>query len=492
MRQSKSIVALVRDNSLPFNYDNTDEIRDLASVSTDKIEKMIERAVRLADINIKRIIEDIPSRPTKIVIKPNVTAEAYPEDLSTTDPRVVLALCRWLRRTVPKKARIYIADNSAFGEATGTRKAMETSMIAAAQDYVDGVELWPLDETAFSEIVPVAVSNPLTMPEELAFKRIFDADYLINVPKMKVLIDYVVSLGLKNWQGIIRCGERWMGEKQTLGLQVKLDQQAYHRADMAAKIADLYKVKRPDLTILDGIWALEGQGPWAGERKIMNLIMASTDTVALDATACRCMGIDPYNEVSHIRTAYHAEIGNVHESEIEVRFEDLGGENQVLPELEDVQNSSIRKVRKHFKRASPDPVGLIENVHLHVGGTCIGCLANIRGGLDNLIFEKFPFHRLEAPVHIIAGLDVYIPSRLDGFVILVGDCTAIRPTRAVKEDGTQDNSPMVDEWGNLILSTAEKVSQACKDTDAHIIYYWGCAPVTIFGELVTIMNDLLR
>jgi uncharacterized protein (DUF362 family) len=55
---------------------------------------------------------------------------------------------------------------------------------------------------------------------------------------------------------------------------------------------------------------MEGSGPIDGTPVKMNLIIAGTDTVAADATACRIMGIDPH-EIKHIRRAYEKGLGNI-------------------------------------------------------------------------------------------------------------------------------------------------------------------------------------
>ena len=49
-----------------------------------------------------------------------------------------------------------------------------------------------------------------------------------------------------------------------------------------------------------GVYAQEGEGPVGGNAIKMDLIIASRDVVAADATACRIMGINPY-EIQHIK-----------------------------------------------------------------------------------------------------------------------------------------------------------------------------------------------
>jgi len=58
-------------------------------------------------------------------------------------------------------------------------------------------------------------------------------------------------------------------------------------------LVEIYGRIRPALTIVDGILAMEGNGPNAGDPVAMNVILASADPVALDATFARMVNLDP-------------------------------------------------------------------------------------------------------------------------------------------------------------------------------------------------------
>lgn len=53
------------------------------------------------------------------------------------------------------------------------------------------------------------------------------------------------------------------------------------------------------LTVIDGFVGMEGRGPVGGKPIQMDLIIAGTDPVATDSTACRIMGIDPHEIRMH-------------------------------------------------------------------------------------------------------------------------------------------------------------------------------------------------
>ena len=89
----------------------------------------------------------------------------------------------------------------------------------------------------------------------------------------------------------------------------------YHLKGISKVIVDINTVLKPTLTVVDGFVGMEGAGPVDGEPVQMNLIIAGTDTVATDATACRVMGIDPY-EIKHIRRAHEKGLGNIDDIQV--------------------------------------------------------------------------------------------------------------------------------------------------------------------------------
>lgn len=84
----------------------------------------------------------------------------------------------------------------------------------------------------------------------------------------------------------------------------------YHAKGMSDVIVDINTVLKPTLTVIDGFVAMDGKGPTDGTPVKMNLIIAGTDVVATDATACRIMGFNPH-EVKHIRRASEKGLGSI-------------------------------------------------------------------------------------------------------------------------------------------------------------------------------------
>ncbi len=133
---------------------------------------------------------------------------------------------------------------------------------------------------------------------------------------------------------------------------------------------------KPHLIVVDGLIAMEGDGPIAGTPVGLNLLMAGTDAVAVDTVAAGIMDIDP-SEVLSLCLAQSMGYGVWDEREIKI----LG--------------RSIQEVRRPFKRACA-PLELdCEKIRFLDGEACNACRNGLRIALDRLraagvSFDKLP------------------------------------------------------------------------------------------------------
>lgn len=445
-------VAIVKDDSLPASISS---IRRFGKKTDETILNKIELMIRDSLTRVLGDLEELIKPRIKITVKPNVTGPRNPEEVTTTDPRVVQALCRLLKKVEPTVV-INVVDNPSLAHSgvpglSAENAFMKTGIYdAATEGGADNVSLnidVPGHSDSRTEVVKI--DNPFVIDRVEIFKSILDADLIFNIPKMKTVIDELVSLGLKNWQGVLpTCRLMLSTDKTHMGRQndLKGQQQAFHRADNPLKILDVYKAlvqsEKRIITLVDAIWGMQGQGPWIGKPVKMDVIIAGTNCVAVDATTSRCMGIEPV-EVNLIRCAHSHEMGSMAEGDIEILGE------------------SIPNVREFFERPSWNPIGLSNKVHIHAGGSCIGCLAHIRGALDSLVREEeqgnFSFNQMD-DIHIVTGVDVSevaLKQIKRGRTYLVGDCCALK--------GLQGESSVRERVENYI----DKDYKYCK----------GCAPV---------------
>jgi hypothetical protein len=81
-------------------------------------------------------------------------------------------------------------------------------------------------------------------------------------------------------------------------------------------LADLLGICKPTIHIMDGIVGTEGRGPTNGIPRRMDVILGSTDPVALDATAMRLIGLEP-NTSRHVVLSSERGFGNIEETSID-------------------------------------------------------------------------------------------------------------------------------------------------------------------------------
>jgi uncharacterized protein (DUF362 family)/Pyruvate/2-oxoacid:ferredoxin oxidoreductase delta subunit len=165
-----------------------------------------------------------------------------------------------------------------------------------------GVNLINLKECGFREIpcrgrlLTRAYLSPLVL----------DCDFLINLPKLKTHSFTSFTGAIKNMYGIIPHGFRCRLHRE------------YPKSDIFAQmLVDIYACAIPNLNIMDGILAMEGEGPSAGSPKEIGIILASLDGVALDAVASTIIGLDP-NHIPMIEDAGQRGLGKARMEDIEI------------------------------------------------------------------------------------------------------------------------------------------------------------------------------
>jgi len=141
-----------------------------------------------------------------------------------------------------------------------------------------GVRLTNFKETGFVEIV----CGGHFLEKVYLSKISLDADVIINLPKLKTHSLCVFTGGVKNMYGTI-----------PIGLRKKFHAEYIRNENFSQVLTDIFSVVRPQLTIMDGIIAMEGEGPAAGKLRRLGVILASQDTVAVDAVVAKIIGVNP-------------------------------------------------------------------------------------------------------------------------------------------------------------------------------------------------------
>lgn len=206
----------------------------------------------------------------KILIKPNWLSADPPEKCVTTHPAVFKAVSEVLQSAGVK---LSYGDSPAFHSPETAAKRTGISAIAdelkiPLADFKSGKEVH-FNEGHQNKKFTIA-------------NAVLENDGVISLPKMKTHGFQRVTGAIKNQFGCIPGALK--GE-----FHVKVPD-AYEFAKM---LIDLNSYIHPRLYIMDGILAMEGNGPKGGTPKKMNVLLFSTDPIALDATECRLMNLDP-------------------------------------------------------------------------------------------------------------------------------------------------------------------------------------------------------
>jgi len=130
---------------------------------------------------------------------------------------------------------------------------------------------------------------------------------VVNVPVLKTHRATLLSACLKN-----------VG----VGCATREEKKRLHRLGIDGGIVDVYSLVKPRFNVVDCIVALEGDGPNLppGKAKSLDLVIAGSDGVAVDAVCSAVMGINP-KKVRHLEMAHEQGLGNWDLSNIEIRGE---------------------------------------------------------------------------------------------------------------------------------------------------------------------------
>ena len=154
--------------------------------------------------------------------------------------------------------------------------------------------------------------NGLLLKEIYLSRAALEADVIVNLPKLKTHSLTVFTGGIKNMYGTIPGS-----------LRRKLHGEYPDSEDFSRMLTDIFSVIRPQLTLMDGIVAMQGEGPSAGSIRKLGVILASRDAVAVDSVATEIIGMDPM-DIATTRYAHERGLGVGSPDSIEVVGESIG------------------------------------------------------------------------------------------------------------------------------------------------------------------------
>ena len=225
---------------------------------------------------IKAVKELSIEKGSTVAIKPNLSIQ---KRKACTDLELLTHFVEYLKEFSPSE--ILIVESDTYKRSIWKTyeyfnfRSLDVGLINVSEEPSSTV--WP-ENTSFFK----AFSYPVL------FKKV---DCMISFAKLKTHILTVYTGVLKNQYGLLPYP----------------DKRVFHRY-LDKVIVDLNVIFPCNFYLLDGVFAMHGQGPLDGDLIELNLLFSGTDPVAVDHCACTAVGIDP-DAVSHVVLAEKSGLG---------------------------------------------------------------------------------------------------------------------------------------------------------------------------------------
>ena len=281
-----------RDHRLPRQTSDS-QWPQLTVVQGGEPRALVQRA--LEDLGgIRRFV----SRQDVVVLKPNIAWDRTPEQAANTNPEVVAEMVRQCWQAGAK--RVIVTDVSC----NEPRRCFQRSGIQAAA-RAEGAEVILPDPELYREVDLGGV----VLKSWPVFTPFLEADKIFNLPIAKHHGLVGVTLGMKNWYGILG------GQRNRLHQQI-------HQS-----LADLANFMLPTVTLLDCYRILLRNGPTGGNLEDVALkktMVAGTDPVAIDAYVAKAYwNLDP-EHLPYLEMAAARGLGTVDFEKLMVKVSQLG------------------------------------------------------------------------------------------------------------------------------------------------------------------------
>ena len=261
-------------------------------------------------------IERFVKKGDKVLIKPNFVMKKSPDDAATTHPDFLNAVICAVEEA---GGIVTIAESPGGPYNEQMLKAIYTS--CGAYEAVKGTNAVLNFDTSFTE---VSYPEGHTIKSMAIINPVLEADVIISLPKLKTHAMTSYTGAVKNLFGVIP--GTYKAE-----MHFRLDE----RKAFCSMLVDLYECVKPTLSIMDGIWAMEGNGPTSGQKRHVGLVMASANGHALDLAACKIIDYTP-KEVDTVYEAINRGLCTENADNIEILGENI--EKLIIKDFEKPQS----------------------------------------------------------------------------------------------------------------------------------------------------------
>jgi uncharacterized protein (DUF362 family) len=237
-----------------------------------------------------------------ILLKPNLVEPRQDSPHVNTHPALIRAAVEVFRRWDAREVRVgegqgHCRDSDFVLEQSGLGRILN-------EDQIEYVDLNHDEVYEVSNRGGYMKVDRLWLPASLQ-----RADVVVSMPKLKTHHVAGATLSMKNLFGVMP------------GICYGWPKNVLHFAGIHQSILDIAAAVRPQLAIVDGIVGMEGDGPIMGTPRACGRLILGTSLPAVDATAARLMGIDPWR-IPYLAAA-SGRLGPIRECHIEQRGEPI-------------------------------------------------------------------------------------------------------------------------------------------------------------------------
>jgi len=252
----------------------------------------VQKASNASKESVSRLLDmigpiDIRSDQS-IIVKPNICYHRDSNGTIVTDLKLIERILEWLKERTDRVA-VAESDNRS-GSADHRAERIGLTTLLRRLDIAfrnlskeENLHTRKVGKTEFH--IP---------------KLVTEADYIVNLPKLKTCAGMTVTLSLKN----------------AFGLLADRNKPSMHRS-LDKILLEINTSIRRQLIFVDGLVGMEGNGPLLGQPVNMGIFLAGTQPVSVDATSSRIMGFDP-SQIGHIRSCSEGGLGELDAERINV------------------------------------------------------------------------------------------------------------------------------------------------------------------------------
>jgi uncharacterized protein (DUF362 family)/Pyruvate/2-oxoacid:ferredoxin oxidoreductase delta subunit len=222
-------------------------------------------------VNLVFEIFPVDVKDKRVLIKPNVLRTSDAQDGIVTHPAMVAAVVEALETMAP--ADLVVGDNPGVVSYGANEESFRrTGLLEASNGHYHNIG---------NDSVRIDF-NSAFLPSVSVSRAVMEADFVISLPKFKTHGLTVLSGAIKNSYGILPGAQK-----------AKLHRAAGSPERFHELLVEVFRLRVPDLFIVDAVVGMEGNGPASPDLRDIGLILASDNAVALDAVIATMMGCDP-------------------------------------------------------------------------------------------------------------------------------------------------------------------------------------------------------